>query len=325
MKNNIKKSTSKKPIQSKKLAIVDHARIDPSHCLVDGLFKPLLRGSEKLSELHVSYKSRNSKFILNWSGPETLNIGDQSTFLAIHRLAVQPERAIRVSQNDSNPLLSIALEELHFSYQAETLDCLAIITTSNEIASITGRKLSGQAKIRIWNTLDRLSKVTLSIYEDTAPTSVIWQSRLVSAFTSDKTLVIGINPMLARAIIQGPSTFIDMREQRLLQSDASKRLHAWLSSWLGANRICEERKIKLDTLIPHVWGDIKLGDAQYSRRVSLLSAVDEIDNLEGWSCKHDKATNDIVLQRQPVKMTVEHNSTKTDLTDGITGLNEQKI
>jgi len=325
MKNNNKKSTPKKTIQLKKLAIVDHARIDPSHCLADGLFRPLLRGSEKLSQLDISYKSRNSKFILNWSGPEMLNIGDQSTFLAIHRLAVKPERAIRVSQNNSNPLLSIALEELHLSYQAEALDCLAIITTSNEVASITGKKLNGQTKTRIWQTLDRLSKVTLSIYEETAPSSVIWQSRLFSACTSDKALVIGINPMLARAIIQGPSTFIDMREQRLLQSDASKRLHAWLSSWLGANRIHEERKVKLDTLIPHVWGDIKLGDAKYSRRASLLSAVDEIDNLEGWSCKYDKTTNDIVLQRQPVKMTVEDNSMKTDLTNGITGLNEQKV
>ena len=245
MKNNIKNAVSKKSTQLRKLAIVDHARIDPSHCLADGLFKPLLRGTEKLAKLDVSYKSRNSKFIQNWSGQELLNISDQSIFLAIHRLAVQPERVERISQDNQNPLFSKAREELRLRFQAESLDCLAISTTSNEIASITGKKLNGQAKTRIQQTLGRLSNVTLSICSETDPSSVIWQSRLISTCVSDKKLIIGINPMLARAILQGPSTFIDMREQRLLQSDASKRLHVWLSSWLGANRMLEERKIKL--------------------------------------------------------------------------------
>lgn len=134
------------------MAIVDHAKIDPSHCLVDGLFKPLLRGSEKLSELDVSYKSRNSKFILNWSGPETLSIGDQSTFLSHSSVSRSSQNELYVlAETIQIALLSIALEELHLSYQAEKLDCLAIITTSNEIASITGKKLSGQARFVLEN------------------------------------------------------------------------------------------------------------------------------------------------------------------------------
>lgn len=323
MTNNIKTQPSKKsyrhkPKQTKQLAIVDHARIDPSHCLADRLFRPLFRGSQKSAALDVSYKARNSKLLLRWTGPELLSISDQSIFLAIHRIAVQPESVERVGPNHPNPTFIKAREELHFAYQAASLKCLVITTTLKEIGAITkDTSLNGQARTRILQTLNRLSQVTLDIYEDSNPTAIAWQSRLISTSVSGKILTIGINPMLSKAILTAPTTFIDMREQRALSSDVSKRLHVWLSSWFGANRLLETRGIKRDSLISHIWGDVGQGDALYSRRSTLLTVLDELNTLEGWSFSHDTRTNLITIQRQPVKKVEENGSEKSDFTDGL--------
>ena len=316
-----KKAYQNKPKQTKQLAIVDHARIDPSHCLADRLFRPLFRGSQKSAALDVSYKARNSKLLLHWTGPELLSISDQSIFLAIHRIAVQPECVERVGQNHPNPTFIKAREELHFAYQAVPLECLVITTTLKEIGAITqDTSLNGQARTRILQTLNRLSQVTLDIYDDSNPTAIAWQSRLISTSVSGKIVNIGINPMLSKAILTAPTTFIDMREQRALSGDVSKRLHVWLSSWFGANRVLEVRGIKRDTLISNIWGDVGQGDALYSRRSTLLTVLDELNTLEGWSFSNDTRSNVITIQRQPVKKVEnveEDGSEKSDSTDGL--------
>ena len=51
------KQTTKKEVKpkSKHVIVFDHARVDPSHCLTDGLFRPLKRESLKGKSLDVRY------------------------------------------------------------------------------------------------------------------------------------------------------------------------------------------------------------------------------------------------------------------------------
>jgi hypothetical protein len=313
MPSNLKSRESKSPPSNnishiKRQIIVDHARIDPSHCLADGLFKPLLRGTRTSAALDVRY--RHKSYTFHWCGSELLSIGDQSIFLAIHRLAAQKGRPELVNTLHENPAMTEVRTALDMAYEASDLGCLVLRTTPNEIAKTTGVKLSGQAKTRIMDSLKRLSEVSFSIYRDALPQVPFWEANLISIIVSDGEIRIGINPMLSKATQEAPSTFIDMREQRALKSDVSKRLHLWLSSWIGTNHTTNERSINIDLLIPHIWGDTCIGDALYGRRKMLKKAINEMNTLTGWKCIVHAATEKLFIMRSPVGVTESVTSLK---------------
>lgn len=304
-----KKSASSKKPQPKPL-IEDHARLDPSHCLADGLFKPLFRGRRASAVLDVEYNFQ--KFVFCWSGPELLSIGDQSVFLAIHRLAAQPERAEQVGPNHENPIFVTIRSMLDMSYEAESLGCLVLTASPTEIATTMGIAGNGQALKRIQESLGRLSKVILRIHRSETPDTIYWQSNLLSSAISNRKILVGFNPVLSKALLGNPATFIDMREQRALKSDTTKRLHVWLSCWLGINHSHQERKVDMNHLIRHVWGDVSTGETLYSRRTALKKVLSEMNTLTGWECLLT-ASGSVVIKRTPVKANQPITET-TDLT-----------
>lgn len=278
------------------LAIVDHARLDPSHCLADGLFKPLLRGNNK-TELDVRYQYKGYTF--HWQGPELLGINEQSVFLAIHRLAATAGPDIRVDCNNIDPNQQEARTRLKLAHEATRSDCLVIKTSANELTRTTGRKVNGQSAKRIVESLARMADVCFSIYNAENPSSPVFQSQLISVVESERFLDVGINPCLGRAICKEPSTYVDMREQRALKSDITKRLHVWLSSWASTHENRRDQRISMEKLICHIWGDSATGDALYARRKKLHAAISELNRLTGWSCALN--TNNILhVQRAPV-------------------------
>ena len=114
----------------------------------------------------------------------------------------------------------------------------------------------------------------------------------------NKRIAIAINPMLSRALAGGQSTFVDMKEQRELQSEVSKRLHVWLSSWIKPG---ESNKITLDKLIPHIWGDESEKNKLYVRRFYLRAALVELNDLEGWSCIENEDSGHVIVTRPKFK------------------------
>ena len=278
------------------IVICDHARLDPSHCLADGLFKPLLRGRND-AELDVRYKYKDHTF--HWHGPELLGINEQSVFLAIHRLAATAGSTIFIDSDVTDTNQLEARTKLKLAYGAEKSACIVIETDANEITRSLGRQVNGQSGKRVIESLARMSAVQFSIYNAAEPASLVFQSQLISVAESGRTLYVGINPCLSKAIRQKPSTYVDMREQRALSSDISKRLHVWLSSWANTKGKDRDQRIGMDKLICHVWGDSATGDALYTRRKKLLAAISELNALMGWSCVLN--ANDILhVQRTPV-------------------------
>lgn len=305
--NDPKKLTRKKSTQPKPL-IEDHARLDPSHCLADGLFKPLFRGSRTSAVLDVQYHFQ--EFVFRWSGPELLSIGDQSVFLAIHRLAAQPGRAEQVGPNHDNPIFVTIRSMLDMRHEAESLGCLVLTVSPTEIATTMGIAGSGQALKRIKESLGRLSRVILRINRSETPDTIYWQSNLLSSAISNRKILVGFNPVLSQALLGKPATFIDMREQRALNSDTTKRLHVWLSCWLGINHSHQERKVDMNNLIRHIWGDVSTSETLYSRRTALKKVLSEINTLSGWVCLLTDSGS-VVIKRTPVKA----NQRITEVTD----------
>lgn len=301
MTNTNQKHPSKTPRaksaeRRKCLAIIDHARLDPSHCLADGLFKPLLRGSNK-TDLDVRYQYKGYTF--HWQGPELLGINEQSVFLAIHRLAATAGPDIRVDCNSTDPNQQEARTRLKLAYDAARLDSLVIETSANELTRTTGRKVNGQSAKRIVESLMRMAEVSFCICNTESPSSPVFQSQLISVVESERLLHVGINPCLTKAVCEQPSTYVDMREQRVLKSDITKRLHVWLSSWASPTANGRDQRISMDKLISHIWGDSTTGDALYARRKKLHAAIAELNGLASWSCVLN--ANDIVhVRRTPV-------------------------
>ena len=125
----------------------------------------------------------------------------------------------------------------------------------------------------------------------------MWESKLLSVVNIDsKNLLIGISPTLSKALNdkQSPVTYIDMKEQRALPTDAAKRLHVWLSAWL---RPTEGKTIGLDLLVKHVWGDTGTGDTLYSRRDTIKKTLSDLDDKTVWHCRYDTASESVYIKR----------------------------
>ena len=281
---------------SKHVIIFDHARVDPSHCLTDGLFRPLKRESYKGKSLDVRYKYKDYTFW--WRNYSPLNITDQTVFFAVHRLASEKGRVKTVGPSDDSPTMQDARNALKLKYDASDLNVLVLETTVNEIAQIMGITDSGANFKQIKESLIRLSGVSFVIFKGDDVTTLFWQANLFSQMAGlDKRIAIAINPMLSRALVGGQSTFINMQEQRELKSEIAKRLHVWLSSWARDGVLA---KIKRDSLMPHVWGDSDFvidSVVLYRRRTVLRKAINELGKLHGWTCNEDKQSGMVTIKR----------------------------
>ena len=279
--------------ETKHVMVFDHARVDPSHCLTDGLFRPLKKGSYKGLSLDVKYMYKEYTFW--WRNYTPLSITDQTVFLAVHRLAAEKGRVDRVGPNDDNPTMVEVRNALSMRYDASSLECFVLKTTFYEVAQTMGITIAGNNYDMIRDSLFRLSGVSFVIFKNDDEKKPFWQTNLFSQLAGvDGKLVIAINPMLSKALAGGQSTFVNMNEQRLLNSDVARRLHVWLSSWARDGIL---RKIELDSLVPHVWGNTVDGSALRSRRHSLRKALKELNELPGWICVESEDSTMLTIKR----------------------------
>lgn len=275
--------------------IFDHACVEPTHCLADGLFRPIKHGKRTETALNIirPYKTHT----IHWQHPtESLCIKDQSVFLAVLYLASVPGRAICVAPDHPDQDKRETRNALDLQLDAQNNACLMIATTARELTNILGLSIGGPALARIMESLKRLAGVTLSIAQ-AGTGNPIWKSQIFSLVNVDaKNILVGISPMLSKTLDdkKAAKTYIDMKEQRVLTTDAAKRLHVWLSGWL---RPTEGRTIHLDLLVRHVWGDAGTGDTLYTRRGTIKQALTDLNEKTVWGCKYDQASQTAFIKR----------------------------
>lgn len=265
------------PKKSKDVIIFDHARVDSSHCLTDGLFRPLSRVPSKEC-LDVTHTFMG--YTLRWLNYCKLNIVDQSVFLAIHRLGAEEGRIERVGDEHESPVMKEVRAALKLEKDAIKSDCLVLDTTLYEIAKTIGVTDGGENLKMIRNSLIKLSCVSFLIYKGDNIGDTFFKSGLFSKLAgTDGRIHVGINPMLGKALAGNQSIFVNMAEQRCLKSDITKRLHVWLSSWMRAG---DNRKIEIDKLVPHIWGENPEPETVRKRRHSIRKAITELNSLSSW-------------------------------------------
>lgn len=271
---------------------LDHAKLDPYHSLTNGLFRPLPRKKAALPALDIQ-SDYETYYSINWSAPELLGITDQTLFIALHRLASDPQ-GVKVVQADEldEHWLSVR-NALQLTSKEENGRCYGLDTTYYELARIMGLAKSGTNVQTIERSLNKLASVKVAIYKKAVPKDPPWASHLIAYRFQNDRLNIVLNPLLSKAIRVGPFSFINLAEQRQLKSEVTKRLHVWLTAWLPEGK---QGKIALDKLIPHVWGDM-LESAQRTRRNRLRAALEELSKLQGWICAECETTQNIIVVR----------------------------
>lgn len=296
-----------KPLASTKVMYLDHARLDLMHCIADGLFRPMQKGQQATSKLDLHYKM-NTGYTLWWRNFQPLSITDQSVFLAIHRLLAEKDRAKVVPTTSADSNERSLMNYLQLRGQASDSTTLMLETSLSEIARTIGMTDGGENLKSLLECIVRLSSVTCSVYDNDDPSKSFWQANLFSHLAMDKgRIFIAVNPMLSKALLVQRNAYVDMQNQRALNSDAAKRLHFWLSGWANEGVV---KKIELDKLVLHVWGDEPEGDVLRNRRRILRKAISEIAALPGWMCEEKE--HQMVFVCKPV---FQGNSNPNDIVD----------
>lgn len=160
--------TTNPPRQRQKRSIVvkdiifDHACVQPTHCLANGLFRPIKRGLRAETALDITHSYKTYAF--RWQHPtESLCIKDQRVFLAVLYLASVPGRTFCAGADCPDEKMQEARNALDLKLGAQNAACLIIATTARELANVLGLGISGPALSRILESLKRLAGVTFSI------------------------------------------------------------------------------------------------------------------------------------------------------------------
>lgn len=271
---------------------LDHARIYPPACFVDGLFIPIQKGTSRNKAIKLQYELK--EYVLHWSSKEVLGIQEQSIFLAIHRIASEQKNRHVLEAAPNDEKLIYLRKLLNAGYSAREDKCYYIETSLYEISKIIGLSDSGQNLKNIEYGLSKLANVicTYTRKRDNLPE---WESNIFSAIKLENArILIAFSSMLCSAFNQTPTSIISMADQRKLKSECSKRLHMWLSSWANT----DNHKVNLDTLIVHVWGRNNYSEvSKWNYRRTLRVAISEIGLLPGWTCTINE--NNLVYVSKP--------------------------
>ena len=112
----------------------NHARVDSTHCLTDGLFRPFQNGTRDETPLDVSHDYKKTH-TFRWTHPESqLSINDQDLFIAILRVASHAGNVTAVSQEDADSEMKSARDALKMELDAPNSPCLVIKTGLRDFA-----------------------------------------------------------------------------------------------------------------------------------------------------------------------------------------------
>ena len=264
----------------------NHARIDPMHCLTDGLFRPIQNGKQAQIPLDVSHDYKDDH-TFRWQHPkECLSICDQDLFVAVLRIASYSGNVTRVDQITTDSTMKLVRDSLHMEFDAQSCGCLVIETSLRELAKRIGIAISSPALKRLDANLARLAATTQTISQRESG-NLVWRSKMFGVIKKDGSKrLIAINPWLSRALMDSPVTYIDVDEQRALTMDVAKRLHFWICSWAKPGQTT--KRTALSRFLPHVWGPSTVNDPDNYRMRTLIKAFGEIEQKTLWKCQIQK-------------------------------------
>lgn len=271
------------------------AKFDPAH-LFDGLFVPT--SGRKRERLYVAPREFGGSEI-SFQGFEELGADDQSVLLAISAqlgvdgLIIEHETKGSISQQLRN---NIALSVDNKEFLASKKTSIRSIAYDAGYSTDSGRVLQ-----IITRSLNRLRNAQI---REKTPQGWDRVCNLISVVFNEKSgeTFIAANPRLTEAVFRGQHIKVSLYERNSLTKEVSKILHAWLCSNVRLGGSLGAHGVKMDTLLPHVYGDrlLSMQAVQVSRsRKQIREALLEIQKETNWDVQINK---DIAIIKRPAKI-----------------------
>lgn len=278
-------------------------RFDPAH-LFDGLFVPTK--GRKRGRLYVEPREFNGMQV-SFQGFEQLGADDQSLLLAISaQLGIDG----LLIDDEAGPIarqLKLDLQLTGYTNGANGATPATKKTTLYSLLVDAGYKDPNSAK-DAHRALNRLANA--QVREINKKTGWDRRCNLISTNFNRMTgeTYIAANPRLAGALFSGQHVKISLYERNALESEAAKLLHCWLCSnvRLGAS-LGNGNGVKLDTLLPHIYGpghEAASAKVKSVRRGNLRDALDEIRDQtaelhNGYGWQLDQTSSGLVMVSRP--------------------------
>ncbi len=275
------------------LDVVHFARHDPAICLTTGLFRSLSKGLRKKQMLGATHTMKNGH--IRFISPELLGADDLRVLQAI--IALNGPQGCFIKAVDKESHGYQLLTDMERQGDAVTQDVIAVFTEYRDLARLIGyAENAGYRTIR--SSIERLSAVTIFAHEGSRRSSYQLLSWIPEKTTHNPRICL--NPRLTSIIVNKRSAFvhIDLNEVRGLRSDAAVLIHQRLCGWINNGAT---RAVKLDTLLPSVFGDESTIPATLrQRRCTVRKAISEFSKI-GWQIQASKNRwgDDIYFIRRP--------------------------
>jgi hypothetical protein len=196
---------------------------------------------------------------------------------------------IREERDPLDDLFDMIFEDLEAG-EAASKNMASVEVTAFGLMADADLDHGGKGYARMVTLLRQLSSV--SVYRSVGKRGAT--SRLISFKHDGDRLKVLVNWRLASAILgAGQFAQISLYERKDLTTSAAKILHAWLCCHLRLGQsFMKGQGVKLDTLIPHVWGKRPASSKQAhrKRRMALREALEQIGSLGGWVATEDRNT-----------------------------------
>ena len=273
------------------------AKFDPAH-LFDGLFVPT--SGRKRGRLYVAPREFGGS-VISFQGFEELGADDQSVLLAISaQLGVDG----LVIEHDSRGSISQQLRN-NIALSIDNNESLASKKTSiRSIAYDAGYSAdSGRVLQIITRSLNRLRNAQI---REKTPQGWDRVCNLISVVFNEKSgeTFIAANPRLTEAVFHGQHIKVSLHERNALKKEVSKILHAWLCSNVRMGSKLGANGVKIDTLMPHVYGDrlLNMKPTKLSQtRRQIREALLEIQTETKWDIQINK---DIAIIKRPAEIPI---------------------
>jgi len=271
----------KKNTEKEAVANSTQIRHDPAHCLAPGLFRSLRSGERQVGKrnlsLNITYKYSKDERI-EFVGPEPLGVDDMRILQGLISLAGQESTVFSLTPEigtDIQQRLAVLLSPKH---EALTQKALMVRCRISTLITEIGMKNSGQTIKHVYKCLKRMSYVSIGITK--GKHWAITHLMSTDADETGKSLVVALNPLIAKAIIGHQHyTRIDMAEVRALKTDPARLIHQRFCGWINPGG---EGKVSLFTVCEYIWTEETSNNNTFRRRKMIarqaLSALKEL----GW-------------------------------------------
>ncbi len=269
-----------------------HARHDPMHCLVPGLFRSLKRGDRKRLKLDVTYHYKEDEQV-RFVGFEPLGADDMRLLQGL--VALGGPKGIVLTPAPTAELPKQLRLFLEPKFDAVGQDALVVKESVSRLLTEIGLTDGGDNIKAVKASLLRMANVTVLVTKGGRQ----WSFHLLSyAFDDDDgRLFVALNPQITDAILgRRPYTRIEMAEVRALQTDPARLIHQRLCGWIDPGKT---GRVVLDTLCGYVWPDEANAEAMKKRRQKAGRALSELAAV-GWKVHQYAETTWDIARPKPV-------------------------